>query len=712
MLSVKKLSCVIAALTLFSLGFTVPSIALAKGTDGLNSFVISHSIDVSVDTASRKLKGQDRMTVDGEATQLRLLLRSGSFIDAVTLAGKGLSYTTREIPDEQASETVVSLPKGQAGKTRTVSVSFHGEFPGVDSARENVKRGVAYVEDGVIGEEGIFLPSSSLWYPQEEAGLAYYDVTVEVPAGYTSVMEGEQVEASKKVYNISRWKTEHRVDGMDLVAARYKVEKEVYGAVEIYTFFFESDPALSRLYINKTKGYLDLYRDMIAPYPFKKFAVVENFLPTGYGMPSFTLLGSTVLRLPFIPDTSLGHEIAHNWWGNSVYVDASEGNWSEAITTYTADYLYARRGGREDPVEFRTNKLLGYKNFAGGDAIALKDFKDSTTTASRAVGYSKGVMVFNMLENLLGPDLFGRGIKEFYRANAFRRASWDDIEAAFEKASSRDLGWFFDEWVKRPGAPELKLGAVVVKRSGAESSVSFDLTQTADEPYILDLPVLLTTDSGPQWESVRLSSASGHFSFELGGTLESLEIDPGYQVFRLMSDQEVPASFAGFLGDKSAVIILPKDKAAYDKYLGVARSISADYGIRILTDSENMKSYLRDRSVFIFGGSGENRLYPTIEPYLSKELVSAGSYYEINSKRYEKAGAVVAVAVKNPFNPSGTICFFSSDAYPDETLRNGKRLKYFSDSSYIVFPAAGKVEKGVFPGNRPLRFEAKGSEPQ
>lgn len=709
MVSIKKPACVLAAFTLFSLGLSARSLVEAKGTSGLKNIATSHTMDVTVDIGSLRVSGEDRIAVRPGAEELRLLIRSGSFIDRVELSGVSLEFTTRDIPGERASETVVRLPARSLGKDRRVAVSFHGTFPGMDAARENIRRGVAYVEDGVIGEEGIFLPSSSLWYPQEESGIASYDVTVTVPGGYTAIMEGEPVKAAKKGYNVSRWKTEHPVDGMDLVAAKYAVEKEVYKGVAIYTYFFEKDPGLTRLYIDKTKGYLDLYQGMIGPYPFKKFAVVENFLPTGYGMPSFTLLGSTVLRLPFIPDTSLGHEIAHNWWGNSVFVDSSGGNWSEAITTYTADYLYAKRGGVEDPGEFRFNKLLGYRNFAGKDGIALKDFKDSASTASRAVGYGKGVMVFNMLENLLGPDAFNRGIKEFYRANAFRRASWSDIEKAFGKASARDLGWFFDQWVARSGGPVLSVKGVESKGTAGGATVSFEISQEDTAPFILDLPVFFTTDKGTEWKTVRVSKETERVSFELHGEPVSFEIDPEYQTFRVVADDEVPASLAGFFGDKDAVIIVPRDQIASAKYSKTAQTISADYGIKMLTDSDNIKDYLREKSVFIFGGSGENKLYSTIEPYLSKELTVTGSYYEVGKKRYDKAGTVLAVAVKNPFNPSKTLCFFAGDAEPEKITMNGKRLRYFSDSSYIVFTPGGKVEKGTFSGSRRLRFDFRGN---
>ena len=70
-----------------------------------------------------------------------------------------------------------------------------------------------------------------------------------------------------------------------------------------------------------TAQYLEMYRQLIGPYPFAKFALVENFWETGYGMPSFTLLGPQVIRFPFILHSSYPHEILHNWWGNSVFVD-------------------------------------------------------------------------------------------------------------------------------------------------------------------------------------------------------------------------------------------------------------------------------------------------------------------------------------------------------------------------------------------------------
>ena len=72
-------------------------------------------------------------------------------------------------------------------------------------------------------------------------------------------------------------------------------------------------------FAREAKQYIQLYETLFHPFPFKRFAIVENFLPTGISMPTYTLLGQEVVRLPFIVETSLGHEVLHQWFGNQVY---------------------------------------------------------------------------------------------------------------------------------------------------------------------------------------------------------------------------------------------------------------------------------------------------------------------------------------------------------------------------------------------------------
>ena len=61
-------------------------------------------------------------------------------------------------------------------------------------------------------------------------------------------------------------------------------------------YLFKEDASLADEYLEACARYLDAYIPLLGPYPFPKFAVVENFFSSGLGMPSFTLLGSAIIK--------------------------------------------------------------------------------------------------------------------------------------------------------------------------------------------------------------------------------------------------------------------------------------------------------------------------------------------------------------------------------------------------------------------------------
>jgi len=130
-----------------------------------------------------------------------------------------------------------------------------------------------------------------------------------------------------------------------LAAGKYTEFKDSFNGIGIYAYFFPEDVNLVKAYLENAKRYLKLYNALICKFPYRRFSIVENFYPTGYSRPTYTLLGQQVVRLPFIPRTSLGHEILHQWFGNLVYVDYQRGNWAEGLTTFFADHLYEEEKG-------------------------------------------------------------------------------------------------------------------------------------------------------------------------------------------------------------------------------------------------------------------------------------------------------------------------------------------------------------------------------
>ena len=155
-------------------------------------------------------------------------------------------------------------------------------------------------------------------------------------------------------------------------------------------------------------------------------------------MPSFTLLGSQIIRFPFIIYTSYPHEILHNWWGNGVYVDYREGNWSEGLTAYLSDHLVKVQ--QHQGAAYRRELLQKYADFvSGAKDFPLSEFTARESQASEAVGYGKALMFFHMLHRRLGDEAFVKALRLFYKDNVYKAADYDDLQRAFESVAHEDL---------------------------------------------------------------------------------------------------------------------------------------------------------------------------------------------------------------------------------------------------------------------------------
>ena len=302
--------------------------------------------------------------------------------------------------------------------TVTYAVRFDDPVPVMPANADNPGYGVS----GTITPAGTLLLDGAGWYPYLDADRTTYRLRVEAPAGTVAVTAGRSLgHMTDGDRTVSTWEVDYPVRGLSLSAARYQVREKTVGRLTAATYLLPESADLSDQYLEATVRYLQFYEELFGPYPFEKFAVVENFFPTGYGFPSYTLLGSRVLRLPFIIDTSLGHEIAHCWWGNGVYVDDSSGNWSEGLTTYVADYLYKERKSPEAAREYRQQILRNYATLVNpGNDFPISRFQSRNSPLTKTIGYDKCAMVFHMLRRRLGEEVFWGSLRDIYQGLPFQ----------------------------------------------------------------------------------------------------------------------------------------------------------------------------------------------------------------------------------------------------------------------------------------------------
>ena len=317
---------------------------------------------------------------------------------------------------------------------------------------------------GLISVDGVFLAGASYWLPDFGDALVTFRLEVSgLAPPWDVVSQGRRTrhDIAADGTRTTAWRVDQPTEEVYLVAGPWFEFSDRSGNVELFAFLRQDDPSLAARYLDATKRYLRLYQSMLPPYPYASFALVENFWETGYGMPGFTLLGPQIIRFPWILTSSYPHELLHNWWGNSVYVDFERGNWCEGLTAYMADHLFAEQ--RDEAVTYRRATLKKYSDLVGsGDDFPLTDFHSRRSAASEAVGYGKSLMIFHMVRRAIGDEAFLKAMTRFAKWYSFKRVSFDEIAESVEKVTGGDWRPFFASWTGREGAPRLEIRAVEV----------------------------------------------------------------------------------------------------------------------------------------------------------------------------------------------------------------------------------------------------------
>ena len=601
-------------------------------------------------------------------------------------------YTLRVTLDPAAHRiTVDGSSRDAGGKLVPIALARSIDNP-LSREGEDYARGFAESK-GTIRPEGVFLSGGSDWYPRSGDGLVTFDLTVDLPAGWSAISQG-----SRDVLERSAERTRLRFVANDpqeeiwLIAGPWVEANRAADGIEMLALLRERDDALAAKYLDATGPYIAMYTGLLGAYPYTKFALVENFWETGYGMPSFTLLGSKVLRLPFILTSSYPHEILHNWWGNGVYVASTSGNWSEGLTAYLADHLFAEQKGAG--AAYRQEALQKYADYASrARDFPLSEFRERHSPATEAVGYGKALMLFHMTRRELGDELFVKGLRAFYADKKFQRASFDDIRRALESVSQRDLASTFTPWVVRAGAPRLQVRNV--KSSAADGS-SWRLTGTIEQAqdgpaFPVSVPVAVTMEGkDTAFQSVvRAIAKETPFELTVPAPPVRLDVDPEFDLFRRLDVEEAPPALSGAFGADRCTMVLPA--AAAPELLAAYRALAAEWNtgratpIAIVTD-DAVKALPKDGSVFIVGF--ENRFIAAAAEALAPY---GGSTARVGAR------AVVGVG-RRKAGEAPVVAFVAAD-HAAQVPGLARKLPHYHKYSYLAFEGAEpvNVDKGRWP---------------
>ncbi len=597
---------------------------------GLSYAQINYILDVSIDTKNSSLKAAATVKTDSPVNIK--VYTNGLDVQAVL-------YGKKKLPVDRGIYSLKITPE------KDLTIIYSAKFQDYNS-------------QDIITDEAVSLLNN--WYPFIDK-LAFYRLRVDIDKGFVLVSEAENWKIenrdNRSVYS---FEFPYPLEHIHLIGTKkWIVQEKEYNGIKVQTYFFERDKDLSEKFLDKTVQYIKEYEKRIGKFPYKRFAVVENFFPTGYSMPTFTLIGQRIIRFPFVINSSLPHEILHQWFGCSVYVDDQNGNWAEGLTTYLSDYYYS-----EDKKQYRKNTILKYLAYGKPD-YPLKDFRGKTDKRSEAIGYGKTMMVFYMIEEIIGKERFTEFLSQLYTNYRFKRASWEDIKNIINRITDDDYLWFFEQWVNRAGMPQLDVS--VEDHSLKDDGFHIKISVKQKKPYRLKLNVFVKTYIGIEKKTFWISKKEQ--TLELTTDDEPLEVyvDKDYQIFRDLQWEEINPVVYFTLADKNAVV--------YSQDNMVYVPISGYYRDGVLKNPDQFSySDIYNKNVVILGGDN-----PVVKRIFGKNLPQKNSYVEV---------------FKNPFGDRNVVTVFNLKSVMQAKMVIG-RIKHYGKYSKIVFEGFRITDKKI-----------------
>jgi aminopeptidase N len=262
------------------------------------------------------------------------------------------------------------------------------------------------------------------------------------------------------------------------------------------------------------------YAAIFGPYPFlrEKYGVAEfsvNSFREHQTLPSY---GAARITGDHKNDFILAHELAHQWFGNSISVKSWSDVWlNEGFATYAYALWRERLDGKS--AYFQVMKKLDRADLFGSVFIADPNDQDKLFSATT---FYKGAWVLHMLRHVMGDKSFFRALRTYVRSFSYKNVSTDDFKRVCESEYGRPLDWFFKEWIYGSDRPEYKYNWTTVSRDGNKYTLELKVYQEQKDSgvFVMPLDVVVMTSTGERkfvvWDTLK-SQAQRHAPRACGG---------------------------------------------------------------------------------------------------------------------------------------------------------------------------------------------------
>ncbi|MEU1407183.1 M1 family metallopeptidase [Streptomyces sp. NPDC005728] len=409
-----------------------------------------YDLDISYAPDTGRLDG--RTTLTARATQ-----NLSSFdLDLQQLEITRIEVDGRRARFNRDGDEITVTPRDTLAKGRTFTVSVtYGGIP--EPLGGPIVFGSKY--GWMKTADGVFVAcepnAASTWFPSSDhpADKATYDIRIKAPKGLTGVSNGRLVSTyDRGGSTYTHWR-ERRPMATYLATAtigKFDVRTgRTPGGTPIYVAV---DPVLKNsnnvdVYA-VTAAATDYWSQVFGPYPFEETgAIVDDMPEAGFSLEVQSKPAYSAVR----NETTIVHELAHQWFGDSVSVAQWKDIWlNEGFATY-AQWLWAEHQGTRTAHD----SFLAAYNARPADAafwqIKVADPQRDTMFASAV--YQRGAMTLQALRERIGDKAFFKLLPTWTRLHRYGNADTADFVRLAERISGQQLDDLFDTWLFTTGKP-------------------------------------------------------------------------------------------------------------------------------------------------------------------------------------------------------------------------------------------------------------------
>ncbi|MFJ9040263.1 M1 family metallopeptidase [Streptomyces sp. NPDC102406] len=411
-----------------------------------------YALDIAYDPATDRLDG--RTTLTARATQ-----NLSSFdLDLQRLAVTRIEVDGRRAGFTRTGDEMVVTPRGPIRKGHTFRVEVtYGGVP------EPLSGPIVFGSDygWMKTADGVFVAcepnAASTWFPSSDhpSDKATYDIRIKAPKGLTGVSNGRLVDTydTKGGQTVHHWRETEPMATYLATASIGKFDVRTGRTPAGTPIYVAIDPVLAGGTVDVyavTAEATDYWSQVFGPYPFEETgAVVDDMPQAGFSLETQTKPSYSAVR----SETTIVHELAHQWFGDSVSVDRWKDIWlNEGFATY-AQWLWSEHKGIRSAHD---SFVAGYDSRPADSAfwqIVVGDPQRDTMFASAV--YQRGAMTLQVLRERIGDKAFFELLPAWTKLHRHGNARTSDFIALAERISGQRLDGLFDTWLFTKGKPSL-----------------------------------------------------------------------------------------------------------------------------------------------------------------------------------------------------------------------------------------------------------------